>query len=76
MDMYVTIKEFSAPQLGVRLYVADTVGKIASRVDSLIGTIEYPDKAFYDWVATQDSLNYLSYVGTLPDPSSGGYGNN
>ena len=74
MDVYIVTKEFSAPQLGVRLYVADTVGKVASRVDSLIGSIEYPDQAFYNWIATLDSLNYLAFIGTLPDPSSGGGG--
>ena len=75
MDSYIVTSEFSAPQLGVRLLVGDTVGKIASRVDTLIGVVEYPCKAFYDWIGTADSLNYLSFVGVLPDPAGPGGGN-
>ena len=56
------------------MYVGNTVGKIASRVASLIGGVEYPSQAFYDWVETINSLNYLAFVGTVPDPGTGGGG--
>lgn len=74
MDSYIVTNEFAAPQLGVRLYVADTVGKIGARVSSLIGVAEYASQAFYDWVGTADSLNYLAFVGVLPDPPAPGGG--
>lgn len=70
MNVYSTVKEFSAPQLGVHLNVLDTVGKISVRTSVLIGGIEYGSDAFYGWVGTTDSLNYLSFVGTVPDPVS------
>ena len=74
MDIYSVTKEFSAPQLGVHLNVLDTVGKLATRVETLIGATEYPCKAFYDWVGTPDSLNYLAFIGTVPDPVTPGGG--
>lgn len=74
MDVYSVIKEFSAPQQGEHLNVLDTVGKIASRTSILIGPTEYACKAFWQWIGTPDSLNYLLYIGTVPDPSSGGGG--
>lgn len=70
MDNYIITSEFAAPQIGVRLYVSDTVGKIAARLSTLVGGVEYTSKAFYDWVGTEDSLNYLSFVGVIPDPIS------
>lgn len=68
MNSYITISEFVAPQIGVRLSVGNTVGKIAPRSSVLIGSTEYISSAFFNWIGTADSLNYLSFVGVLPDP--------
>ncbi len=73
MKVYVVVEEFSAPQLGIRLYVGNTIGKIESRVASLIDGVEYTCKAFYDWIGVD--INYLSFVGVLPDPIGPGGGN-
>ena len=72
MNAYIVTREFSAPQVGVRLFVGTAVGKIGARVDILIGGIEYSNKAFYDWIGTADSLHYLAFVGVLPDPPTPG----
>lgn len=69
MNVYSVIKEFAAPQLGVRLLISDSVGKIGNRTSVVVNSTQYPDKAFWDWVGTADSLNYLLFVGTVPDPS-------
>ena len=74
MDIYVVTKEFSSPQLGVRLNLSDTVGHYSSQVIDLVGGTQYSSQAFYDWVGSPDSFNYLSYTGSIPDPSSGGGG--
>jgi len=71
MDVYTVISEFAAPKQGQRLYVGDTVGKLASRTSVLIGAVEYDCLAFWQWIGTDDSLNYLSFMGTVPDPSGG-----
>lgn len=68
MMAYVVVTEFAAPQVGRRLLVGDTVGKIGGRISCLIGGIEYTSQAFYDWVGSADSLNFLSFTGALPDP--------
>ena len=70
MDIYVVTKEFAAPQLGVRLCVLDTIGKFSSKIVCLIGGTEYDNSAFYEWVGLDNSLNYLSFSGTIPDPVS------
>src|SRR3990170_8169320 len=72
MDSYIATQEFSTPYLGTRVYVGDAVGKIASREAVIIVATEYANEAFYDWVGTSDSLNYLSFVGVLPDPPAPG----
>ena len=71
MNVYTVTQEFSAPQVGVRLIPGDTVGKIAARLSVLIGGTEYENHAFWDWVGSVDSLNYLMFTGTLPDPGTG-----
>jgi hypothetical protein len=70
MNVYAVTQGFSAPQLPIRLYLNDTVGKYSLSVKTIIGGVEYPNLAFYNWVDTVDSLNYLSLIGTIPDPVS------
>ena len=67
MDVYSVIKEFSAPQLGVHVGLTDTVSKLSGRVAAKVNASEYECKAFYDWIGSADSLNYLLYTGTVPD---------
>lgn len=68
MNVYTCTREFAAPEIGKRVMVGDTVGKIGIRVSCLFVGIEYTDKAFYNWIGTDDSLNYISFTGVLPDP--------
>ena len=75
MTVYLVTHAFSAPQLGVALPVFGTIGKIAGRVSSLIGGVEYTSRAFYDWLGSADSLNYLLSTGVLPDPGLPGVPN-
>ena len=72
MRIYTVTLSFSAPQLGVNLPVASTAGKISSRVACLIGGSEYASQAFYDWMGTPNSLNYLTLLGVFPDPPAPG----
>jgi len=74
MDAYVVTTGFSVSYLGENLVVGDTVGKLSSRVSVLVAGTEYGNLAFYDWVGTADSLNYLSLTGVLPDPPAPGSG--
>ena len=75
MTVYLVTHAFSAPQLGVALPVFGTIGKIASRVSSLIGGVEYTSRAFYDWLGSADSLTRLLFAGVLPDPALPGVPN-
>jgi len=68
MNVYTVISEFSSPQLGVRLHVADTVSKIGGRPSVVVGSTEYANQAFWDWVGSSNSSAFLSFSGTLPDP--------
>jgi len=70
MDVYNVTGAFDLPLLGVEVTVGSTVSKFASKIDTFVNAIEWADKSFYQWIGSQDSLNYLSFVGTVPDPSS------
>lgn len=75
MNVYTVTREFAAPQIPDRLEVGDTIGQIVSRGTLLIGGVEYTNHAFYDWVGSADSLNYLLFVGAVPDPGLPGVPN-
>lgn len=72
MNVYTAIKEFSFPQIGIRIEVSDTIGKIVSKNCLLIAGTEYQDQAAYNWVGSEDSLKYMLSVGELPDPVTPG----
>jgi len=72
MDVYTVIKEFSAPQISQHLYVGDSVGKLASRVSTLINGTEYDCSALYNWICINDCPDFLTFVGTVPDPDPSG----
>lgn len=68
MIVYTVIQEFATPILGIRLYVGDTIGKIENRNNLLIGGIEYTNQAFSDWIGSVNSVPFLVYMATVPDP--------
>lgn len=72
MNNYVAIQEFSMPQIGKRIHVGDTVGKVLIRSSVYIDGSEYDDHAAFDWVGTLNSAPFLTYVGIVPDPPYAG----
>ena len=69
MQVYTVTAPFDFPQLGLEMSIGMTVGKIASRTSVLINSVEYANQAIWNWIGMTDSLNYLLFVGTLPDPA-------
>lgn len=74
MQVYICTKEFDLTTLNVTVTVGQTVSKWDGQILSLVDTVEWPNKAFYDWIGEADSLNYISFVGSIPDPSPSGSG--
>lgn len=72
MDVYTVTHAFDITMLNMEMSIGDTVGRFSMSVNTLANTTQFPDKAFYGWIGSPDSLNYLSFVGVVPDPSSGG----
>ena len=72
MQLYTVTSAFDFSQLGLEMSVGMTVGKISSRQNVIIGSTEYPNLAVWNWLGSADSLNYLTFSGTLPDPIVGG----
>ena len=72
MQVYTVTSAFDFSQLGLEMSVGMTVGKISSRQNVIIGSIEYPNLAIWNWLGSADSLKYLLFVGTLPDPVTPG----
>jgi hypothetical protein len=70
MDVYTVIQAFDLPLLGMEVTVGSSVSKLAGEIDSFVNTTEWDNKAFYQWIGSPDSLNYLNFTGTVPDPSS------
>jgi hypothetical protein len=68
MLVYSVIKEFCLHLLNQTVEVGDTVGKLESRVGSVVDGTEWDDQAFFDWVGSVNSLEFLQFVGTVPDP--------
>jgi hypothetical protein len=69
--VYTVTSDFSAPQIGIQIWVGDTIGKIESRVALLIGATEFTNKAFYDWAGSADSLRVMEFTEEVADPSTG-----
>lgn len=72
MDVYGVTKAFDLPLINTEVAIGDTVGKFSMSVNTLVNITQFPNKAFYNWIGSGDSLNYLTFLGTVPDPSSGG----
>ena len=72
MKVYIVTNEFDLTPLNQTLQVGDTIGRLDGTVLTTINSVEYDNDAFYDWIGSADSLNYLSFTGTIPDPPVGG----
>ena len=72
MDVYTVIKAFDLNIVNQELSIGNTVGRFSLSINTLVNATQFPNKAFWQWIGSQDSLNYLSFMGTVPDPSSGG----
>ena len=70
MDNYLTTVAFDVPKLGLEVAQGTIISKFASKVDSMIGTVEWADEAFYQWIGSTGSLGVMGFTGTVPDPSS------
>lgn len=70
MDNYVVTKAFDLPKIGVEVGIGTIVSKFASKVDSMVGAVEWADEAFWQWIGSPGSLDVMSFTGTIPDPSS------
>jgi len=70
MDIYTATAEFHLPVEGVLVTVGTTIEKFSSKVATLIGSTEYDNDALYKWIGSDNSLLYLSFVSTVPDPVS------
>lgn len=78
MKVYIATAGFSLPILSKRVSIGEAVGKLDDRIGTLIGTIgdlvnapEYSNLALYQWVGSDDSLNYLSLFADVDDPTAG-----
>lgn len=72
MQVYTVTAEFDLTPLNETLQVGDTVGKLDGAILTTVNGDEYDNLAFYDWIGSADSLNYLTFTGTVPDPPVGG----
>lgn len=72
MDVYVATAEFHLPVEGELVTVGETVSKYATSVKTLVGALPYVNLALYQWVGLTDSLHYLAFIGTIPDPVPSG----
>lgn len=70
MDNYITTKAFDVPRLGIEASIGTIISKFGTKVDTMLGAVEWPDEAFYQWIGSAGSLGYMTFTGTNPDPSS------
>jgi len=72
MNVYVATAEFHLPVEGVLVSIGDTVSKYSGSVKTLVNALSYDNCALHQWVGSDDSLNYLSFIGSVPDPLTPG----
>lgn len=72
MQVYTVTKEFCMHPLNELILVGQTIGKLDGSVLTVVDGSQYDNDAFYDWVGSTNSLDYLSYAGVVPDPPVGG----
>jgi len=71
MNVYTVTAAFDQVPDNIALVIGDTVGKLAGDTIVTVNSVEYTNDAFYAWVGSVDSLNYLNFTGTVPDPATG-----
>ena len=71
MNVYTVTAAFKQAPDNIALEVGNTVGKLEGSVLSTVDSVEYTNEAFYAWIGSADSLNYMSFTGNVPDPSTG-----
>lgn len=71
MDIYTATADFHLPVEGTFVPAGTTVAKYGSQVITVIGAVQYTNCALYKWVGSPNSLLYLAFSGTAPDPSGG-----
>ena len=71
MQVYTVTAEYDLTPLNQTLQVGDTVGKLTGSILTTVNGVEYDNRAFYDWIGSTDSLNYMSFAGVVPDPPTG-----
>ncbi len=71
MRVYTVIREFDITPLNVTATVGTTIGKLDGEVVTVIGTSEWTNRAFYDWVGHPNSAEELQFTGVVPDPPTG-----
>lgn len=70
MKNYIVAEAFDIPMLNLEVPAGTIVSKYETRIDTLIGTLEWADQAFWNWIGSTGSAGNLTYTGTIPDPSS------
>ena len=70
MDNYLTTKALDISKIGVEVPIGTIISKFASKIDSMIGSLEWDDEAFYQWIGSPGSLTCMNFTGSIPDPSS------
>jgi hypothetical protein len=69
MDIYTATAEFSLPVEGKLVTVGMVVARFSGRIATLVGGLEYANAALHSWVGSANSLLYLVFGGTIPDPT-------
>ena len=70
MKNYITTKAFDVSMLGMEVPIGTIISKFEDKIDTMIGTMEWADQAFWQWIGSAGSLGSMNYTGTTPDPSS------
>lgn len=71
MDVYTVSKAFDLNIINQEVAIGDTVSKFGGSVNTLVNATQFPNKAFWQWIGSQDSLTYLTFLGVVPDPTPG-----
>jgi hypothetical protein len=72
MNVYTATTDISVTGLCLSIHSGDVIGKLEDSIGTVVNGTSYSSKAFWLWVGSVDSLNYLTFFGNTSDPSSGG----
>lgn len=70
MNNYIVTKAFDVPMLDLEVPIGTIVSKLNTKVDSFIGALEWSNQAFWEWLGSAGSAGYMTFTGSVPDPSS------